>query len=87
MREFQNYKGFLILEISRQEMIDKLAEYGCLGICDFCGKSTGNGLYVAVLNKWLCPDCFYEWYVRAKRYIEDIPIEERNYKYYKSLFQ
>ena len=87
MKEFQNNKGFLILEISRQEMLDKLEQYGCLGICDLCGNPTDKGLYVAVLNQWFCPDCFYEWYIRAERYEEDIPFEERNYEYYKKLFQ
>lgn len=86
MKEFQNNKGFLILEVSRQEMLDKLGQYGCLGICDFCGKPTDKGLYVAVINQWMCPDCFFEWYIRAERYKEDIPTEERNYEFYKKTF-
>ena len=43
--------------------------------------------YVAVINRWLCPDCFYEWYILAERYKEDIPIELKNYERFKSLFQ
>ena len=87
MKEFSNNKGFLILHISRQEMLDKLGQDGCLGVCDLCGHPAKEGLYVAAINRWLCPDCFYEWYIRAERYKEDIPIEERNYERYKQRFQ
>ena len=87
MKEFSNGKGFLILEISQEEMMNKLEEYGCLGVCDLCNYSTDIGFYVAVINRWLCPDCFFEWYIRAERYTEDIPIELMNYERFKSLFQ
>ena len=43
MKEFSNDKGFLILEISQEEMMNKLEEYGCLGVCDFCNYSTDVG--------------------------------------------
>lgn len=35
-----NYKGFKVLEITRQEMMDKFTRYGCLGICDMCNRPT-----------------------------------------------
>lgn len=39
-----NYKKFKVLEITRQEMMDKLTRYGCLGICDMCNRPTSVGL-------------------------------------------
>ena len=85
MRKFENDKGFLILEVSREELVSALASYGCLGICDFCAESPETGYYVAVLNQWLCKDCFDDWYRFAERYHEDIPIEEKNYECYRLL--
>lgn len=83
MREFKNNKGFLVLEVSRERMLDRLEKYGCQGICDTCLASPEVGYYVAVLNSWLCKECFDEWYADAGRYTEDIRIEERNYERYK----
>lgn len=87
MREFLNNKGFLVLEVSRERMLERLKKYGCLGICDFCAVIPERGYYVAVLNRWLCKECFDEWYSDAERYQEDIPIEERNFERYKSLLK
>lgn len=85
MKEFLNNKGFLILEVSRERMLDRLERYGCLGCCDFCAVISEKGYYVAVLNQWLCKECFNEWYGSAERYSEDIPIEEKNYEFYKRI--
>ena len=43
----------------------------------------GDIYYVAVLNDTMCRDCYEEWLKDATRYVEDIPIEERNFNYYK----
>ena len=87
MREFLNNKGFLILEVSRERMLERLEKYGCLGCCDFCAVIPEKGYYVAVLNQWLCKGCFDEWYGRAERDREDISIEEKNYDCYKRLLK
>lgn len=87
MREFLNNKGFLVLEVSRERMLERLEKYGCQGICDSCICIPDKGYYVAVLNQWLCKDCFDEWYSDAVRYQEDIPIEKKNYECYKALLQ
>lgn len=87
MKDFKNEKGFLILEVSRERMLERLSIYGCQGICDGCLSSPEIGYYVAVLNMWFCKDCFDEWYRDAGRYQEDIPIEEKNYENYKRLLQ
>lgn len=86
MKEVKNEKGFLVLEVTRSELVGALSEYGCIGICDMCCVSPEVGFYVAVLNQWLCKECYNEWMQRATRYQEDIPYEERNYETYKRLF-
>lgn len=81
-----NTKGFKVIQISQVELVEKLGEYGAIGICDHCGKSSHTGYYIAVLNRWMCPHCYIEWNARATRYDEDKEIEEKNFNYYKSLF-
>lgn len=85
-RVVENHKGFLVLEISRDEMLDKLSRYGCLGICDSCNKPISKGYYIAVLNQWLCKEHYNEFVNTATRYDEDILIEEKNFKRYCKLF-
>lgn len=86
MKDFSNDKGFLILEVSREELISALGDRGCIGVCDACFSSPESGYYVAVLNQWFCKECYEKWHKRAEYYPEDSKIEERNYKYYKRLF-
>ncbi len=73
--------GFEI-ELSRNE----LAKIGGIGICDRCNGTSNTGYYVAVLNCWFCPKCYNEWYVCATHYPEDIKIENKNFEFYKNLF-
>lgn len=78
-----NKKGFKVIQVDASECI-KAFGAGSLGICDRCGQpSFGAGYYVAVLNCWYCPSCYDDWMKRAIRYDEDIPIEEKNYQFYK----
>lgn len=86
VKKVENEKGFLVLEITRRELIGALAEYGSVGICDSCGKVANKGYYIAVLNQWFCEDCYKEWLMRATRYVEDIPFEEKWFEYYCRLF-
>ena len=72
-KKVKNEKGFLVLEITRGELLDALAEYGSIGICDSCGLPVKKGYYIAVLNQWFCEDCYEEWLTGATRYVEDIP--------------
>lgn len=78
----ENKKGFLVLELTRQELLDKWASCGSLGVCDLCLDKPETGYYVAVLNQWLCPLCYEKWINNATRYAEDIPIEERNFNFW-----
>ena len=73
-----NYKKFKVLEITRQEMMDKLTRYGCLGICDMCNRPTSVGYYVAVINQWMCEDCYNDFIKSVDRYEEDMRIEKRH---------
>lgn len=82
----ENPKGFKVIEAPRIEVVERLAEYGAVGICDYCGDSDTNGYYIAVLNRWYCPKCYREWQQRAVRYTEDIPFEERHFELYKRVF-
>lgn len=87
MEIVENSKGFKVLKISRKEMIDKLSKAGSLGICDKCGKSSEQGYYVAVLNFWLCPQCYKSWYKDAIRYKEDEAFEQSKYNLYCNIFE
>lgn len=73
-----NEKEFLVLEVSKAEIIN----CGGFGICDSCNSQSDKGYYIAVLNSWLCPDCYNKWMLKAKRYEEDSEHEARNYKFY-----
>lgn len=77
-----NPKRFKVIELSRNE----LAKIGGIGICDRCNGTSNTGYYVAVLNCWFCPKCYNEWYGCATHYPEDIKIENKNFEYYKNLF-
>lgn len=81
-----NYKGFKVLEITRQEMMDKLTRYGCLGICDMCNRPISVGYYVAVINRWMCKDCYNDFIKSIDRYEEDMKIENKNFNRFCNLF-
>lgn len=82
----ENKKGFRVIEISREEVLSKLAKYGSRGTCDYCNKYHSNGYYVAVLNQWMCPVCYERWMKWAERRSEDIPFEKSNFDRYCLIF-
>lgn len=82
MKTVKNEKGFKVIGMSLLEVSEI---FGGLGICDSCNDCSRDGYYIAVLNSWYCPECYEQWIKRAKRYKEDIPIEERNYEKLKKL--
>jgi len=83
----ENPKGFKVIEISRSELVGRLAEYGSVGICDSCGSTDINGFYIAVLNQWFCPKCYEEWMKRAVYYHEDADFENSRFELYKDIFE
>lgn len=82
MKEIVTEKGFLVMEVSRQELISALGE-STLGVCDSCFATPDVGYYVAVLNQWFCKKCYEKWLETADYYPEDSRVEIRNYEYYK----
>lgn len=66
-------KGFMVIEMSLPECIG--AFHG-LGICDKCNATAFNGYYVPVLNWYLCPKCYKEFYRRTPYYPEDAEFEK-----------
>lgn len=82
----ENHKGFKVLEVSKEEVLDKLSDQGCLGICDHCARPAGNGYYIAVINRWLCEGCYREFIRTIDRYEEDKPVEDMNFERFAKLF-
>ncbi len=82
-RDVENEQGFMILRVFRNELEEATNQKRC--VCDDCLSSPEYGYYVAVLNRWLCPKCYSHWVATATRYREDIPVEEKNYKFYRNL--
>ena len=83
MEEVKTSEGFLVLKVSNYELAKATGTQ--YAICDNCCFDDEYGYYVAVLNRWLCPLCYAKWKKHATRYSEDVPVEERNYQWYKEL--
>lgn len=67
--------------------MDRLSEFGCLGICDGCMNPTSVGYYIAVLNMWMCEGCYKEFVRTATRYKEDEWAERKNFDTYLKIFE
>lgn len=76
-KDYKNTKGFLILEISRKNIL-KANPYN-EGICDSCNDKPITGYYIACLARWYCKTCLNEWYTRAINYPEDKAFEKLKY--------
>lgn len=85
MKEITTDKGFLVMEVSQQELLSALGEM-TLGRCDCCFDAPEIGYYIAVLNQWFCKECYDKWLQTAEYYPEDRRVELRNYEYYKNKF-
>lgn len=81
----EDARSFKVIEVSRQEIVSKLGRYGAVGICDYCGKSPETGFYVAVLNHWLCPECYRDFLSRNKPVPEDAWFENQMYNQYNQI--
>lgn len=77
------FDKFLIIECSRKQIIEAT---GGPGICDHCSSPALTGYYIAVLNHWVCPECFENWKGYAQWYPEDADIERRNFEFYANRF-
>lgn len=72
-RVVENDKGLKVISMSISEA--RAIGFGIdyfnknVVICDRCSKYINVATYyVAILNQCLCPNCYYEWYIHAKRY-------------------
>ncbi len=61
---FSNSKNYSILAVSADESTCwQRAEK-----CDTCGsRIVTTGFYVAAFNRYLCPECYDEWCLAARR--------------------
>lgn len=84
-----NDKGFKVISLSIEDAAS--LGFGLYGsgacVCMHCNKGclSGDIYYIAVLNDTMCKDCYEKWLKGAKRYPEDIPIENRNFNHYKEV--
>ena len=82
----ENDKKFKVIVLSQREA--RQLDFGIPEgfICMNCDELIeGELYYIAVLNDVMCKECYTEWYNRAKNYVEDAKIENRNFEYYKNL--
>ena len=82
MKIIDNEKGFKVIAIDRITMANKL---NSPGICDSCMATPHIGYWVAVLNCWLCPECYKDWYDNATNYVEDQAIENKHFERMKQI--
>lgn len=74
---------FLIIECTNTEL---WIATGGVGVCDYCGRPSDRGYYIAVLNQWFCPDCFEKWKEGAVWYPDDARVEQKNFDFYAPRF-
>lgn len=79
----QSSKGFKVI---RTETIAEALKLGGIAICDSCNNASYTGYYVAVLNNWLCDECYEDWHLRAKYYSEDADYENMLFTQYANIF-
>lgn len=95
-RIVENDKGFKVIALSHEEgekvgwgiwhRNEEDTEDLCDFICMKCLKPIkGELYYVAALNDTMDEKCYKEWYSHAKHYFDDVPIENRNFNYYKNM--
>ena len=82
MRKFKSRVGYLIYEATAADT-EKL---GGFGICDNCSSYSETGFLVAVLNHYMCCECFAEWDNGSRMYLEDLHVERKREAYYDYIF-
>lgn len=84
-----NDKGFKVISLSTEDAAS--LSFGVNGsgdcVCMRCSKYclSGDIYYIAVLNDTMCKDCYEKWLRGAKGCSGVIPIEDRNFNYYKEI--
>lgn len=75
--QLDNEKGFLLIKTSRSEIMG-LNPLN-LGVCDSCNIKPTEGVFIAVLNRWYCPQCYERWYLSAEHFAEDFKFEKSKF--------
>lgn len=78
-RKFENDKGFLIIKLSKWEMLSISSE---IVYCELCDAADDEGYLICGIKQYYCENCFTAWYETAIRYKPDIKQEEKNYLEY-----
>ena len=75
-------KGYSYIVCNRTDCL----EWGGLSICDYCGELMDEPIYlIFILGQAYCKKCFDEWVKRAKKYEEDIELQNQNHiRWYKA---
>lgn len=75
-------QGYSYLKCTKKDCF----EWGGAAICDYCGESMTADVYlIYILGRAYCPKCFEEWTQRAKKYEEDLYLQEQNHeRWYKA---
>lgn len=82
-KKFKNEKGFLIIEMDKDEAksIGFGLSEGC--VCMHCNSIIKDKIYyIAALNDVMDKECLDAWLAWATRYEEDIPYEQKYYDIY-----
>ena len=77
------YRDFLCIEatINVAFMCDAIGGTICCHCNSRCEDKGTSVFYVSVLNDLMCQSCFEEYINSARYYVEDSPIEFRNFRY------
>lgn len=75
-------QGYSYIKCTPQECFN----WGGMAVCDQCGIDMEDEVYlVFILGSAMCKKCFEEWCSRARKYPEDIILQnERHIAYYKA---
>lgn len=89
-KKYDNYKGFLVIEMSYTEAAN-ICGFGIdvgkskIIVCDTCNEvfpEEDNIYYVAAINRALCKECCDDFINNIDRYDEGIPYEKSHYNHY-----
>lgn len=83
-KKINNNKGFLIIETTLDEAINKcMFGYQNELICDQCNKTIEDKdeviYFIAVLNMAFCKECYEDFIAKSKHYEEDEDFEKKQY--------
>jgi hypothetical protein len=83
MKKFKSKVGWVVYEATAEDTL----KLGGLGICDNCNNYSPTGYLVAILNSYLCPECYKKWDAGARFYPEDVPVEKQHIAYFDHVFK